>query len=265
VILSIDGQAVDPAAPAALVPKLQGEAGSTVELEVSSKPGGMKRKVKIERQYVAVPSVDSYPVLRDGVGYIRIVSFQKTTPQDLRSALLQLRSQPEGLKALVLDLRGNLGGSFEAALQVAEQFLSDGVIAYTQLRTQEKAQRASNPDALKVPLVVLVDGETASAAEVVAGALKDNNRAELVGQTTYGKGSIQCLVKLDSLKAGMQVTVARFSSPDRVPYDGHGVTPQHVVENGMTMMMTDPQRAEAFARAKKLAMMPAALKMPPMN
>jgi carboxyl-terminal processing protease len=255
-VLSIDGQTLDPNSPAALIGKLQGEAGTKVELEVAY-TDGMKRKVTVERQPVVIPSVEraGYDP-GTGIGYVRIIAFQKTTPQELRSELVWLRSQPSGLKGLVLDLRGNLGGSFEAGLQVAEQFLSEGIIVYTQLRTKEEARRANNPNALTVPMVVLVDGETASAAEVVAGALKDNNRAELVGQTTYGKGSIQCLMKLDSLKAGMQVTVARFASPERVPYDGHGVTPQHVVENGM-MMNADPQRNEAFALlAKKLSMMP---------
>jgi carboxyl-terminal processing protease len=262
VILSIDGETPDPAAPGALIAKLQGEAGTKVELEVAYE--GMKStKMTVERQPVVIPSianVDYDP--GTGIGYIKLISFQKNTPQELRSELLRLRSRPGGLKALILDLRGNLGGSFEAGVEVAEQFLADGVIVYTQFttsrrRTKEEARRASNPDAVTVPLVVLVDGETASAAEVVAGALKDNNRADLVGQTTFGKGSIQCLVKLDALKAGMQVTVARFSSPQRVAYDGHGVTPHHVVENTMTMMMnTDPQRDEALAIAKKLAMMP---------
>jgi carboxyl-terminal processing protease len=266
VILSIDGQAPDPAAPAALVAKLQGEAGSKVELEVTrlGSSEGMKRKVKVERQPVVIPSVEEPEVYESGVGYVRLTSFQKTTPQELRSALLLLRSQPVGLKALVLDLRGNLGGSFEAALQVAEMFLSDGVIVYTQTSRKEKPWRANNPDALTVPLVVLVDGDTASAAEIVAGALKDNNRATLVGQPTYGKGSIQDLLPLKSLKSALQVTVARFSSPERVPYDGHGVTPHEVVENGTAMMMTmaDPQKDRALKRAEELAKMSPPPKMP---
>jgi carboxyl-terminal processing protease len=264
IILSIDGQTPDPADPGALIARLKGEAGTKVELEVEYAASGMKRKVPVERQPVAIPSVERAEYdMGTGIGYIRIIAFQKTTPQELRSELLMLRSEPTGLKALILDLRGNLGGSFDAGLQVAEQFLTDGVIVHTQMRTKEEARRASNPDALTVPLVVLVDGETASAAEIVAGALKDNHRATLVGQTTYGKGSIQCLVKLDSLKAGMQVTVARFSSPDRVPYDGHGVTPQHLVENTM-MMMLDPQRRKAEDEALKMIGMPMPLKMPSM-
>jgi len=265
-ILSIDGQAMDPAASVAFAARLEGEAGTTVELEVKSLDG-MKRKVKVERQVVFVPSVVAEPMVSDeGVGWIRIASFQTTTPEEVRSAVLQLRNQRDGLKALVLDLRGNLGGSFEAGVKVAELFLSEGVIVYTQMRTKEKARRANNPDAFTVPLVVLVDANTASAAEVVAGALKDNNhRAILVGQQTYGKGSIQYPVPLKSLKAGMHVTIARFSSPERVPYDGHGVIPHELVENSMMMMDDAQARNRAMDQAISLAGMAAPMKRPPMD
>jgi carboxyl-terminal processing protease len=267
-ILSIDGEAPDPAAPGALASRLQGEPGTSVELEVIAAADGMRRKVKVERQPIPIPSIDAGTAGRPDIGYVRVLSFQKTTPQELRSALLQLRSQPGGLKALVLDLRGNLGGSYEAALQVAEMFLPEGVIVYTHSRTKEEVRRANNPDALTMPLVVLVDSETASAAEIVAGALKDNGRARLVGQTTFGKGSIQCVVKLDSLKAGLQVTVARFASPEHVFYDAHGVAPHDAVENRMSMMMAaDAQREHAFELAARMAdeMPPAPMKMPPMQ
>jgi carboxyl-terminal processing protease len=265
VILSIDGETPDPAAPGLLVARLQGEAGTAVELEILS-AGGMKHRVRVERQAVLIPSVVD-PLLDDnGVGYVRIISFQKTTPQELRSALIHLRSQPGGLKALILDMRGNLGGSFDPALQVAELFLPDGVIAYTHSRTKEDVRRANNPDALLVPLVVLVDSETASSAEVLAGALKDNNRARLVGQVTFGKGSMQCVVKLDSLKAGLHVTYARFASPEHVFYDGRGVTPHEVVENSEMMMAVDQQRERALELARQMAEMTAGpLKMPPVR
>jgi carboxyl-terminal processing protease len=267
IIVSIDGQTLDPAAPGAFVAKLQGEPGTKVELVVTDAPGGMKRKVTVERQAVSIPSVDRGYFPEAGIGYVRIRTFHQDTPQDLRSALLYLRSQPEGLKALILDLRGNLGGSFKAALKVSEEFLTEGVIVYTQFRTREKAERASNPDALTLPMVVLVDADTASAAEIVAGALKDNKRAWLMGQPTYGKGSIQCLVKLDSLKAGLQVTVARFSSPERVGYDGHGVTPHELVEYSVSMMSpgSDSQQKAAYDYlVNKLSGTPAPMKMPPM-
>ncbi len=256
VILTIDGKKPDPA-------RLDGEEGTSVVLEVRRPSEKTTYKIEVTRRQVVVPSVafDTMPNPY-GIGYVQVFSFQKSTPQELQSALLQLRAQPTGLKSLVLDLRGNQGGSFDAALQVAELFLSEGVIVYTHSRTKETSRRANNPDAFTLPLVVLVDGETASAAEIVAGALKDNERAKVVGQATFGKGSIQCLVPLDRLKAGLQVTVARFSSPKRVPYDGHGVMPHQVVENSM-MMMTDAQRDTAFKLAEeKMAEMGMALPMP---
>jgi carboxyl-terminal processing protease len=264
VILSIDGETPNPAAPGMLAERLQGEAGTMVDLEILSTADGMKHAIRVERQPVLIPSVVDPLLDENGVGYVRIVSFQKTTPQELRSALLHLRSQPGGLKALIIDLRGNLGGSFDPALQVAELFLPEGVIVYTHSRTKEDVRRANNPDAMPVPLVVLVDSETASSAEIVAGALKDNNRARLIGQVTFGKGSMQCLVKLDSLKAGMQVTYARFASPEHVFYDARGVTPHEVVENSAMMMAVDQQRERAFELARQMAEMASApLKMPP--
>jgi carboxyl-terminal processing protease len=273
IILSIDGQTLDPAAPGAFVAKLQGEAGTKVELEVTyTASDGMKRKVTVERQPVAIPSVGWKYHPENSIGYVRIRTFHQETPQELRSALLSLRSQPEGLKGLVLDLRGNLGGSFKAALKVTEEFLTEGVIVYTQFRTREKAERASNPDAVTLPMVVLVDADTASAAEIVAGALKDNGRAKLVGQPTYGKGSIQCLVKLDSLKAGLQVTVARFSSPNRVAYDGHGVTPDALVEYSVAMMPSGDDSQQRKARdllveaiKQRMTDMPMSREMLPMS
>jgi carboxyl-terminal processing protease len=142
---------------------------------------------------------------------------------------------------------------FPAALQVTELFLPEGVIVYTQLRGKEEAYRANNPHAFTMPLVLLIDGETASAAEVVAGALKEHGRATLVGQPTYGKCSIQGLVRLDSIKSGIQLTVARFSSPSHAAYDSRGVTPDHFVERGA--MMADVQRDVAFQVADQMVKM----------
>jgi carboxyl-terminal processing protease len=276
IILSIDGEKPDPANPAALTPKLQGKAGTPVDVEVERpsvmSPGMRVKKYTLTRDAVSMRSVESWPSLTDdGVGYVKITSFQKTTAQDLRSALLALRAQ--GLKALILDLRGNPGGSFDAAVEVAEMFLSEGVIVYTETPRKEEVKRASNRDALTLPVVVLVDGDTASAAEIVAGALKDNNRALLVGQPTFGKGTVQCVLKLDSIKSGLQVTVKRFVSPDRVPYDGRGITPHHVVENSTMMPMSmgmpqddDLQRRKAFEFAAEMVSMAAKMptpKMPP--
>jgi carboxyl-terminal processing protease len=262
-ILTIDGQAVDEAAPAAAAGRLLGDEGSEVQLEVAY-AGGKSRVVTLKRRPIEMQSVEQgrgmpeYP----GLGYVRIAFFQKTTPEELRSQILWLQSQMAqmggpGLQKLVLDLRGNPGGSFPAALQVAEMFLPEGVICYTRTRQKEEAYRANNPQAFLMPLVLLVDGDTASAAEVVAGALKENGRATLVGQATYGKCSIQCVIRLETIKSGIQLTVARFASPAHDSYDGHGVVPHQLAERDP---MDDRQLALALAVAKQLPLPPMSMR-----
>src|SRR5439155_25688886 len=137
------------------------------------------------------------------------------------------RLQAAGMKVLILDVRGNPGGLFDVAIQVAERFLVEGVIVSThgQEAKYNRSYSAHGMNALEVPLIVLVDGETASSAEMLAGALKDNQRGTLVGRTTFGKGSIQKVRKLDNLPAGIQLTIAKFYSPRNLPYTGIGVAP----------------------------------------
>ncbi|HJT78421.1 MAG TPA: S41 family peptidase [Gemmataceae bacterium] len=250
-VTRIDGQATDGWSEEQASARLLGRAGTAVDLEVTGGAAEPPHTVHLVRQPLLVPSVEWEPVPRDGVGYVRIVAFQDGTVQELKDALLHL--QAARMKALVLDLRGNSGGLFQAAVQVAELFLSDGVIVFTEspLKRFRGSYRAHNANALTLPLVVLVDGETASAAEVLAGALKDNGRATLVGAPTYGKGSIQCPVPLENLPAGIWITVARFYSPARQPYSDRGVTP-HVLEEVDVM---GSQRTAAWRAAQQLVLM----------
>jgi carboxyl-terminal processing protease len=247
----IDGQATDSWSDELASARLLGKAGSAVNLEVAGDAG--TRQVRLVRQPLMAPTVEWEPVLRDGVGYVRILTFQDSTPHELKDAVLQLQALQ--MKALVLDLRGNPGGVFEAAVEVAETFLPDGVvIAYREspLKRWRTTFRAHNPQAMGMPLVVLVDGETASAAEVLAGALKENGRATLVGAPTYGKGSIQCPVALERIPAGIWITVAKFYSPTNQPYNGRGITP-HILEEFDVM---GAQRNAAWRAAQQLVMMP---------
>jgi C-terminal peptidase prc len=218
--------ALDRVPPEAAAELLRGDASAVTELTVLPAGAAVGRVLALPGY---APSVLEAQIERDGIGYVRLANFQKTTPQEMESALLRLRS--EGLRALILDLRGNPGGSFPAAVQVADRFLPNGVIVSTQgqLRSVTKTYVAQHPlTALDVPMIVLVDGDTASAAEVVAGALKDNQRALLVGQTTYGKGSIQRLLHLQA-GGGLWLTLARFYTPRGQPFAGVGVTP-HLIE-----------------------------------
>ncbi len=176
-----------------------------------------------------VPSV-GFQMKTSSLGYVYISRFQETTVQEMEDALAALGK--DGMKALILDLRGNNGGLFEVAIDVARQFLSSGIITSTQNSDAKfnAVYHARNGNALALPMVVLIDGNTASAAEVLAGALKDNKRARLIGQTTFGKGCTQCILKLPIAPGGMptggmRVTVAQFFSPDGLPYTGKGVIP----------------------------------------
>lgn len=251
-VLQIDRQPVDEMTAEAALGRLQGESGSKVELLVVPLGEITPRTVKVVRRPVLVRSVDFELLMEDTtrIGLLRVLTFHENTLQEVRDAVVQLQSL--GIAVLILDLRGNGGGSFRPAVQMAELFLHDAVIVMThsRLRGYNRTFKADNPHALDIPLVVLVDGETASAAEVVAGALKENQRATLVGQTTFGKGSIQAVLALDKVPAGVRITVAKFYSPADYAYSGRGVTPHEVVDAG-----AEAQLSAARAAALRLAMM----------
>jgi carboxyl-terminal processing protease len=166
------------------------------------------------------------------------------------------------MKALVLDLRGNPGGSFEAAVECARRFLASGVIVITQDNEGRQTKHlAKAVDALSfaqtIPLVVLIDGNTASSAEILAGALKENGRAELVGQTTFGKDCSQKLLTLKrdhgkSIAGAIRVTVAKFLSPNNTSYSG-GIRPNFVVDRQLnsSAMDSDNQLEDAKGRVQK--------------
>jgi carboxyl-terminal processing protease len=181
----------------------------------------------------------------DYIGYIRIHNFQESTATEVRDALMGWRGMP--LRGVILDLRGNPGGLFKSALAVAELFLPEGVIVYThsQLREFNRTYKSHNADPfLYRQIVVLVDGETASAAEIVVGALKDNGKALVVGHPTYGKGSIQCVIPLEGGPGGLRLTVAKFSTPARVAFSGVGILPDRLPVNDSD---SDPALATAEA------------------
>ena len=206
----------------------------------------------------AGPSVGDVELVKGAIGYLKITHFAENTPQEFDAAFksLELQANMTGrLQALIVDLRGNSGGSFAAALQVSERFLGEGVIVTTQGQLDEynKAHTsASGAGALRTPLVLLVDADTASAAEVLAGAMRDRERARVVGTLTLGKGSLQGTIKFDgddkAAKAGaMRITLARLFSPSGAPIGGSGVRP-HVVEP-----VKERQRDAAVAEASKFS------------
>ena len=210
-------------------------------------------EMSVMRQLVDQPSVLQVQVLNGmkGIGYFQLASLERTSPQELDAAVLQLQAQ--GIRALIIDLRGNPGGSFDAAVQVAERFVTDGVIVSTQSRVlnYNRTYRANNAGALSLPLVVLIDGGTASAAEVVAGAWKDHRRATLVGEPTFGKASIQGVLQLDTVPAGLRITLAKFFSPRAQRLDGMGISP-HIEIQQAPNSIHDAQLDMAVEEAARL-------------
>jgi carboxyl-terminal processing protease len=205
--------------------------GSVAELVVVS-PGLAPRAVSVRRQRVEVPSVDGVRMLDPslGIGYLQLTCFQKTTCRDLDSALRNLHKM--GMRSLIMDLRGNPGGLLVTAVEVADRFLEAGVIVSTRGRSvQEDFTYSAHQDGTwRVPLVVLIDHDSASAAEIFAGAIGYHHRGTVVGTRSYGKGSVQSIVHLDSANGGLRLTTSKFYSPDGQPYGRIGVEPDIVVQ-----------------------------------
>ena len=248
-IVSIGKKAATMLTVEAAMELLDGPAGTTVEVEVFSPEKGL-RSLSLRHGLILL-SV-SYAMKDADIGYLNISCFQDTTLQEVDEAVQNLRKS--NMKALVLDLRGNTGGLFDVAVEVARRFLTDGVIVSLQDIRTTTPFHARNPGALGVPLVVLVDGDTASSAEVLAGALKENKRGRLIGQATFGKGCTQSIFKLPAADGGvptggLRITVARFFSPDGTPYTGRGVVPHLLVER---VQMPDQQLDEAILEAHRL-------------
>jgi carboxyl-terminal processing protease len=238
----------------AVVELLKGQVDSEISLDVDM-GDGRPRTVKLRRQVITVASV-SQPRFLDaslGIGYLQIAAFQETTVDELDRAISSL--QGSGMKVLLLDLRGNLGGLVDVATQVVERFISNGLIVAThgqeRLREFNMRYEAHGMNSVAVPVVVLVDYETASAAEIVAAALKDHQRGTLVGQTTFGKGCIQKVRKLSSVPAGIRMTVAKFYSPRGLAISGAGVAPHLLVES--PEMPVDLEQDAQVKRALEVA------------
>ncbi|MFH2009917.1 MAG: MXAN_5808 family serine peptidase [bacterium] len=206
------------------VKRLRGKPGSKVRIWVKRKGANRLQPFQIERDRIHIRAVD-FRMLGRGVGYVRIKNFQNSTAWELRLALRSLQSQ--GMTALVLDLRGNGGGLLSRAIDVADAFLYSGTIVTTVehgINRRESRANWASTVAGKVPLAVLVDGGTASASEIVAGALKNLDRAVVIGQRTYGKGSVQVIYP-NRDRSGFKVTIAQYLTPGDRSIQGIGVIP----------------------------------------
>ena len=209
------------------VKRMRGPQGSKIHLTIHRKGVPELFTVTVTREVIKIKSVKAKE-LRHGYDYIRVSSFEEGTGDDLQKALDKFRAQHNGqIKGLVLDLRDNPGGLLNQAVQVGDEFLDGGLIVYTQGRQENQQQKYFShrkKDFVDYPMVVLVNGGSASASEIVAGALQDQRRAITVGTQTFGKGSVQTILPLDDHSA-LRLTTARYYTPNGRSIQAVGITP----------------------------------------
>ena len=239
-IIAVDGKSTKELSTDEAASMLTGAEGSWVQVTAHS-PGEEPRLLNIRRAHVEVPSLEDVKIVDAdfGIAYLRIPAFQKTTSRDLEAALWDLHRK--GMKSLILDLRGNPGGLLTSSVEVADKFLTQGNIVSTRGRSAQEDfnYQAHYGGTWRVPLVVLIDGDSASASEIFAGAIKDNNRGTIVGTTSYGKGSVQGIFPLGYAGAGIRLTTAKFFSPNGTAISHRGVDPHDVVRHEVAKPVLD--------------------------
>jgi len=245
IVLAVDGVRVSGSRLNEAIERLRGFPGSRVRLAVNRDGEPTPLTFELERSEVHVRTVRAEP-LPGGFGYARITQFSDSTPADLDGALAHLGAGPHSrLRGLVLDLRGNPGGVLEAAASVADEFLESGVIVRGEGRTAESRFEidATSGDVLQgAPLVVLIDGGSASGAEIVAGALRDHDRATLMGERTFGKGSVQTVIPLRHGQA-LKLTTSRYYTPSGASIHERGLEPDYVIAGVSRRPRADGQSA----------------------
>jgi len=226
-VVGIDGEDMTGVPGDLVLQRILGPAGTNVILTIQREAEIFT--VTITRGNIIVPTVE-YEVLEDDIAYIALYNYGENTTEQLRETLTNLFIQdPAGL---ILDLRNNGGGYLNTAIQVVSEFIDDGVVMYEQYGDGQTYSYEAIPGGLatEIPLVVLVNGGTASASEITAGAIQDLNRAPLVGTTTYGKGSVQTWITLENNAGGVRITIARWLTPEGRQISEKGLEPEYIVE-----------------------------------
>jgi len=243
-IMRIDGRSVRGLDLQQAVERMRGEPGTEIQLGILRDGQDSPIDVTLERAVIQVDSVRSQ-LLEPGFGYLRISQFQSRTGDDLLSEIAAWQDEYGPMNGMVLDLRNNPGGVLDAAVEVADAFLSNGAIVSTNGRAERAESRftATPNDALNgAPLVVLVNAGSASAAEIVAGALQDHRRAVIMGEQTFGKGSVQSILPLRNGSA-VKLTTARYYTPDGRSIQAEGIVPDVEIAN---LRVADQQASDVL-------------------
>ncbi|MBM3225363.1 MAG: S41 family peptidase, partial [Candidatus Tectomicrobia bacterium] len=241
-ILKVDGESTKEMSLVDAVKKLRGPEGSAVTIAIF-RPGFTEPKdFTLSRAVIQIKSV-RWTKLQENIGYIKLRSFHKTTEDELEEALRDLGEQK--ITSLVLDLRNNPGGLLEQAIAVANIFLEGGqLIVYTKGRLPNQNMKGfAKSDGLHVshPVAVIINGGSASASEIVAGALQDLKRATVIGTQSFGKGSVQTIIPLSD-GSGLRLTTAKYYTPKGIEIHGKGITPDIIVEKPQE---TEPPEGES--------------------
>ncbi len=229
IIIAIDGEDMTGIDPSIVIQSVLGPAGTKVTLTILREEVEEPFDVEVTRRTIIVPSLD-YEILESNIAYLRLYDFGNKTAADMRLALRSMmREEPLGL---ILDLRGNTGGYLSTSIEVASEFLEEGVVLIERFGDgSEQVYRANGGGlATDIPLVVLINGGSASASEIVAGAIQDYGRGLLLGETSYGKGSVQNWVALSDNNGAVRVTIARWYTPENRQIHQEGLEPDIVVE-----------------------------------
>jgi carboxyl-terminal processing protease len=224
-IVKIDGESTKGYSLAEAIAKMRGKNGSSVTVTIYRKGWSRFKDIALKRREIRIRAVRS-ELLEPGFGYVRLSSFNESAAKEVQAAIASLEKK-EKLRGLIFDLRMNPGGLLDQAVDVASLFLDEGVIVTTMGRdpTQKEVRTAKKGMARKdIPLIVLVNSGTASAAEIVSAALQDHRRAMIVGDTTFGKGSVQTIIDLGA-EMGLKLTIARYFSPNGTSIQEKGVVP----------------------------------------
>jgi carboxyl-terminal processing protease len=235
IITAIDGRSVGGMNLNRIADMIGGPVGTSLQITIDR--GGRQSSARLTRRSVYVSSVSGTQMLAGNTGYIRLKQFSESSAEDLEQAMWTLYRQD--MQSLVLDLRGNPGGLWNEAIDVSNLFVTSGRIVATRGRnaSDNTDEQATFDRTWRVPLVVLVDGNSASASEIFAAAIQENDRGVIVGRHSYGKGTVQTYFPLQTASGDLKLTTAKFYSPDGREMAGAGVTPD----------VTVPQTAEPFS------------------